>query len=173
MPIDIEIATWEQVTALPPGALQWLTTGERGMSSEAIFVALTGLHVGSHAGWTPADPHDVRRCRLLLAAVPAFEARFAEMANVNRHWALLVEHWEQLCALIDSTADDRGWSEPAIQSAAIELEAQHRRRRALTRSHELSCACDGDIDNCPEVIGWGAYLDKQHERRWAGVEEAK
>lgn len=92
---------------LPPGALSWLASGERGASSEAIFERMTGLPVGpSLRGAYPLDPGDLRRCRLLLEAVPAFRARLSEMADVGPVWAGLVARWEELCAIVDEEAPE-------------------------------------------------------------------
>ena len=48
----------------------WLAVGERGLSSEAIALTALGLEpTGFRASW-PHDPADLRRCLLLLEAVP-------------------------------------------------------------------------------------------------------
>lgn len=92
---------------LPPGAVDWLANGERGNSSEAIFARLTGLPIGgSRCTSHPLDPADLRRCRLLLEAVPAFRARLEEVADVSPVWAALVARWDEVCSLMDEEAPD-------------------------------------------------------------------
>jgi hypothetical protein len=92
---------------MPPGAIEWLRSGERGVSSEAIFEHLTGVPVGDRWGSTyPADSWDLRRCRLLLEAVPAFRLRLGEMSGACSVWARLVARWDELCALMDEEAPD-------------------------------------------------------------------
>jgi hypothetical protein len=92
---------------MPPGAIEWLRSGERGVSSEAIFERLTGVPVGDRWGSTyPADSWDLRRCRLLLEAVPAFRERLGEMAGACPVWDRLVAGWGELCALMDEEAPD-------------------------------------------------------------------
>ncbi len=86
--------------SLPPGAADWLKTGERGLSSEAIFSHLTGIPISGPYLSTPADPCDFRRCQKLFAAVPDFAARLGEMAAVSPAWALLVAHWTEIAALM-------------------------------------------------------------------------
>jgi hypothetical protein len=88
---------------IPESALEWLRHGERGISSENIFSHLTGVPIGDHSTWRwgPSDPADLRRCRLLLEAVPEFKARFAEMATLSPHWAELVDRWDVLCFAMD------------------------------------------------------------------------
>lgn len=97
---------------LPPGAANWLRHGERGTSSEVIFAHLTGLPIAGRYNWPPLDPVDLRRCRLLLAAVPAFRARLHEMAELGPEWAALVERWDDLCALMDREAPGMHGSAP-------------------------------------------------------------
>lgn len=53
---------------------------------------------------TPSDPSDLRRCRLLLKAVPEFRKRFHEMRKASKKWAVAVDHWDELCALFDQEA---------------------------------------------------------------------
>lgn len=99
---------------LPSGAADWLRHGERGISSEAIFSHLTKLPIGG-GKWgpqVPLNPDDLRRCRLLLSAVPAFRARLSEMAELGPMWAALVEHWDELCALMDVEAPGMSGSAP-------------------------------------------------------------
>lgn len=89
-------------------AQTWLKTGERGASSETIFSRLTGLNIrrlGNES--TPSDPSDLRRCRLLLEAVPEFAASFVEMKEASGLWPTLVEHWDELCATMNKEAP--GW----------------------------------------------------------------
>lgn len=96
---------------VPSAALEWLRTGERGISSEVIFERLTGIPVqnGSRKD-VPSDPDDLRRCRLLLDAVPEFGARLEEMADVSERWAKLVKVWNRLCAIMDEeTAARERW----------------------------------------------------------------
>lgn len=94
------------IVNIPDAALTWLRHGERGISSEAIFAHLTGVPI---TRWLhpPADAGDLGRCRKLLAAVPEFAARLSEMASLDSQWARLVEHWDELCALMDEEAPKR------------------------------------------------------------------
>lgn len=82
-------------------ALEWLRTGERGISSEVIFEHLTGLPIQRGRKDTPNDPDDLRRCRLLLKRVPDFALRLPEMAGVSERWAKLVKVWQRLGEIMD------------------------------------------------------------------------
>lgn len=83
--------------------VNWLSTGERGLSSEAIVHHLTGFPINGSFGCSchPLDPSDFRRCRLLLEAVPALAPRLGEMAAVSPTWAALVRAWPEMCACFD------------------------------------------------------------------------
>lgn len=92
-------------------AIQWLASGERGSSSNAIFARLTGFATeerGYRDGSpVPRDPADLRRCRLLLEQVPALEPEFRKrMARASLKWKALVAAWDVLCKLMDEETPD-------------------------------------------------------------------
>lgn len=95
---------------LPAGAAEWLATGEQGLSSKTIFFHLSGHRPPGSGAWRldhhPHDPADLRRCRLLLDAVPDFAARLPEMAEVSPAWAALVPRWAAICAQMDAEAPE-------------------------------------------------------------------
>lgn len=82
----------------------WIAYGQRGLSSEAIVITLTG-----ESWWAgqpsrrrldhPYDPGDFRRCVKLLEAVPVARLELWRMRAVSPEWAALVDNWEQLEAL--------------------------------------------------------------------------
>lgn len=88
---------------LPAEAVEWWALGEHGSSSEAIFIHLSGLRLSpdQDSKEHPHDPSDLRRCRLLLEAVPSFRERLPEMSEVSREWGQLVAKWDQLCTMMD------------------------------------------------------------------------
>jgi DNA-directed RNA polymerase subunit RPC12/RpoP len=81
----------------------WLDHGEHGTSSKTIFYVLSG---GSMPRWpsVPLDPDDFRRCRLLLAAVPAWRQELHKVAERFPEWGPLVREWNHLDALFDEEA---------------------------------------------------------------------
>jgi hypothetical protein len=84
-------------------AMKWQRSGEHGISSNAIFSKLTGFPLTGTWGFGhPHDPDDLRRCRLLLDAVPEFAARLGEMAACGPEWAELVAAWPVLCETMDA-----------------------------------------------------------------------
>lgn len=86
--------------------VEWLSSGERGISSEAIVSQLTGQPVGRHHwrhGDHPYDPADFRRCERLLRQYPTARIYFRElMPGRSDVWARMVEHWDELVELIES-----------------------------------------------------------------------
>lgn len=83
----------------------WLATGERGISSEAIVSHLTGVPVGGRrwaGGDHPYDPDDFWRCERLLRAVPLARLAFPLMASRSPVWSALVEAWDELVELGES-----------------------------------------------------------------------
>lgn len=89
-----------QAGGLSAAAVEWLATGERGMSSEAMFYQFTG--VGEPSSRAPSDSADFRRCRLLLEQVPEFLPQLPKMADVSPIWSSLVARWDELATLMDS-----------------------------------------------------------------------
>ena len=75
----------------------WMASGERGLSSEAIAITTLGAYAtGRTAAW-PLDPSDLRRCFLLLEAVPeAREQGVGVLAKRSPQWAALADRWDIL-----------------------------------------------------------------------------
>ncbi len=100
-------------------AARWLSIGERGSSSNAIFTHLTGKNACEVGGKKdhPCDPADVRRCWLLLEDVPELKASFQRMAEVSPAWSGLVRDWDQIISTMAEEIGDirkpkRGASAP-------------------------------------------------------------
>jgi hypothetical protein len=95
-----------ETSNLSNAAIQWLANGERGSSSNALFYGLTGIYAGSKDSY-PHDPGDFRRCRLLIEQCPELKPFLHKMKTARPAWSALVEHWEELCAVMD--AELPGW----------------------------------------------------------------
>jgi hypothetical protein len=82
----------------------WLESGERGISSETIVLALTGVPIlkRNWGSGFPSDPSDFRRCERLLRAVPEARKHLHLLAQRGPIWAMLVDEWDDLVALGDS-----------------------------------------------------------------------
>lgn len=103
-------------------ATNWLATGERGMSSEAMFFHLTGIKCVRDSGAResrtahPYDPADLRRCRLLLEQVPELQILLPKMASLSKPWARLIRDWDVICSTMD--AESPNWRTPNIGEPA-------------------------------------------------------
>lgn len=87
--------------------LQWLANGERGVSSETIVHYVTGIKTND---WYdhPVDPSDLGRCVKLLEMCPELVEGFKEkMPRVSVVWERLVDHWDELIAMLDEEVP--GW----------------------------------------------------------------
>lgn len=97
---------------LSDNAIQWLASGSRGLSSETIFTAITGVRIGDADDVNhPWDPDDFRRCRLLLEACPEIAAELPKMSIASRAWAALVPRWNDICTLMDEETPN--WRTPS------------------------------------------------------------
>ncbi len=92
----------------PPGAVEWLATGERGLSSEALFSCLTGIAVSSARDRKchPHDPADFRRCRLMLEAIPALKDKLGKALSLSPVWWYFITRWAELCKVMDEETPD-------------------------------------------------------------------
>lgn len=92
---------------LSEAAMKWLEYGERGLSSEAMFSRFTGIILDGEINTDhPYDGDDFRRCRLLLEAVPEFQAKLPLMKDVSTQWHSLANSWQELCDLMDNEAPE-------------------------------------------------------------------
>lgn len=90
----------QETPHLSAAAIEWLAHGERGISSETIFSALTGVDA-LRGGWQshPHDPSDLGRCIKLLDSVPELQPLMYKMMHVSPHWFGLMSRWDELVAL--------------------------------------------------------------------------
>ena len=101
-----------------PGLTQWLLTGERGVSSNAIVCLALGSKFDVFGNRTPSDAGDLRRCLLLLEAVPTLKPYLTTVvANSSPEWKRMVGCWDILTeifteAIPDYLSSNPGWSSP-------------------------------------------------------------
>jgi len=73
--------------------LNWIGTGEVGLSSKAMALAVVDMpNDGSH----PHDPDDLQRCLLLLDRVPEIRGYMHKVAAISDTWAKLVDQWDEI-----------------------------------------------------------------------------
>jgi hypothetical protein len=64
-------------------------------------VPLKGAPWSKYSPHTPSDPDDFQRCERLLRRVPEFRERLNEMREASPIWAALVDHWDEIAALVE------------------------------------------------------------------------
>ncbi|CAB4120794.1 hypothetical protein UFOVP5_31 [uncultured Caudovirales phage] len=74
--------------------IEWLLGDDTGTSSKAVAA---WLGVGQRLRSFPSDGGDFGRCWRLLELMEWFD-RVPELAEINGHWAVIVEYWSELSA---------------------------------------------------------------------------
>ena len=86
-------------------AMHWLLNANTGLSSKCLMATMLNNGPIEGEGWGttfhPADPSDFNRCVQLLNAVPEFRKRLGQMKAVSKYWKVLVDHWDQIEALLN------------------------------------------------------------------------
>lgn len=92
----------ETTVTISQALAAWLASGERGTSSNFMVQHLTGVPATSrHFNYGhPHDGDDLRRCMLLLEAVPELVPLLPKMATASPAWAALVPHWDELVGIL-------------------------------------------------------------------------
>lgn len=84
--------------------IEWLLSGDTGMSSRTICAVMTGSQYFDAS--TPMDADDFGRCYRLLKLFPEWKPRMNEVARVCKAWGPLVAAWDELTALYESMYND-------------------------------------------------------------------
>ncbi|NTU56304.1 MAG: hypothetical protein HGA79_08650 [Anaerolineales bacterium] len=79
---------------LPASVINWLRTGERGLSSNAMCQYIYCFKISAGKDY-PHDPDDLGRCLKFLAAIGRPDA-YEVMADVSPEWSALVNIWPSL-----------------------------------------------------------------------------
>jgi hypothetical protein len=85
---------------IPESAQEWLLKGDRGISSETIFGAISGLVISS-CKYPPADPSDFYRCYKLIKAVPEWKSELHKVAELSKTWKNVIDNWDKLSELLE------------------------------------------------------------------------
>lgn len=92
-----QIAQRVETPNLSMAAINWLSCGRRGLSSNALFSTLTGVNaLGDDKPRHPHDPADLDRCLRLLNEVPELRPLLPKMADVSPQWAALIANWDEI-----------------------------------------------------------------------------
>lgn len=91
---------------VPKKALEWVTSHDTGLSSLALFRALTGAGDIDEYDY-PRDCSDFGRCYRLLRLVPEWRDRIEEMVNHGPYWEAIATSWSELSALYEANDHDK------------------------------------------------------------------
>jgi len=88
--------------------LDWLMSGDTGVSSQAIFSVLEGRmpHNTTH-NW-PYDPSDFGRCLRMLERIPEFRPRLKEVSIAMPAWKPMIDAWDQIESFYKSEVEASG-----------------------------------------------------------------
>ena len=83
--------------------VEWLASGQRGISSDTIVETITGLKAtGSYGKCEPQDSGDFWRCEKLLRKVPELRQQLYKMGSVSEGWRKLVLRWDEIVASLEA-----------------------------------------------------------------------
>ena len=97
---------------------RWLALGERGLSSDSMALTTLGADPSEfRQGCWPHDVGDLRRCVLLVEAVPETREKGIEvLATLYPQWAALAAIWDELEETlreeVGETLPDFHWTAP-------------------------------------------------------------
>jgi hypothetical protein len=79
--------------------LEWLASGDCGISSKTMLFALTGIPAGDRDH--PHDIADVGRCVRMLRELPFLRPKIGMVIEKFPHWMPFIDCWEHLERLYD------------------------------------------------------------------------
>lgn len=102
-PLDLECPVLDFV---PDSAVQWIRTGDRDLSSEALCKGLFPSAPLPKQMAVPRDLLDFERCVSLLDQVDPDGARLRNLVPMSRAWGTLLHHWQELLLLYRGHASE-------------------------------------------------------------------
>jgi hypothetical protein len=109
-------------------AYEWITGGDTGASSKAIWAHMMGV---KSDGSYPYDPSDFGRCYRLLCLVPEWRGRMPEMARYGTIWSRLVTQWDEITRCFEEEVGCKG-------------QATYNARGNALRTYDLILQCRGE-----------------------------
>jgi len=95
--------------------LEWMMSGDTGISSKTIMCVMTGTKIRDRFGADfPYDPSDFGRCYRLLKHFPGWKDRLQEVANKYQAWQPLVDNWDELTALYEKEIKNKSGRAPKL-----------------------------------------------------------
>lgn len=101
--------------------LDWLASGDTGISSETMFSAITGIPVSRYD--VPKDIADIGRCVRMLRKLPDLRTQLHKVIEKHKEWMPYIDCWRELESRYDEC---QGWDKLT--------EVQQKRMRLLKRN---------------------------------------
>jgi hypothetical protein len=98
---------------IPETAQEWLLKGDRGISSETIFGAITGLWI-NRSKYPPADPSDFYRSYKLIQQVPEWKVELHKVSELSKTWKNVIDNWDKLSELLEEQIE---WRDKGISAS--------------------------------------------------------
>ncbi len=86
-------------------AVNWILSDDTGISSKTIWAVMMGADYPDHD--IPWDVADIGRCLRLLAIIPEWADRLAEVAAAHPYWAPMISAWDELQALYEKESPNQ------------------------------------------------------------------
>lgn len=112
--------------------MDWLLSGDTGISSEAICAVMTGSKCRD--GHPPSDPSDFGRCYRLLQHFPEWRPRMNKMVAAYPEWTGLVREWDALTALYEEEIKNPNGMAPKLYARMQELIEEGRLAAGWTKT---------------------------------------
>ena len=110
---QLRIAAVSSRFFITESAQEWLLKGDRGISSETIFGAITGLVI-NRSKYPPSDPADFYRCYRLIKAVPKWKLELHKVAELSKTWKNVIDNWDKLSELLEEQIE---WRDKGISAS--------------------------------------------------------
>jgi len=95
--------------------IEWLLSGDTGVSSKTICAVMTGsAKADSFGPDVPHDPSDFGRCYRLLQHFPEWRARLPEVAAAYPIWGPMVDAWDDLTTLYEVEKQNKSGKAPKL-----------------------------------------------------------
>lgn len=102
--------------------IEWLLSGDTGISSETICAVMTGSQMTGRFGPDiPYDPGDFGRCYRLLDHFPEWRKRLPEVAEKYPIWGPMVDAWDELTTLYEAEKNNTHGRAPKLYERMWEL----------------------------------------------------
>lgn len=108
-------------SAVKDEVLNWLATGNTGLSSETIAFAACGIDYPDSS--YPRDPADFKRCLDMLKACPSI-TDLSCVPPSNKHWGRFVENWDKMVEMYNEDIAKTPGKCPNLYAFMKQIEAQ-------------------------------------------------